>query len=338
MVGCCVDTCEGHRYNQNRPLQISFEYDPIFQAVHTKHLILKERLAKGETLENALRRVENPLLQTARSLGVKDRVKTVSTTSLPTWEMIYNSLVALDISNCQLGRVPVEIMQLTSLNQLYLANLRISKPTVGPQSPRSPRLQPQRSVLRLSDSRSRDRSSPSLLSELQPVLSSLPHLTELDLSRNNLFYNSFPPDFFASLKHLSVLSLANNHLNLMPKDVFQLAKLKSLNLNSSTIVVLDERIAQLTTLESLDIGNNAITALPISMNKLTKLKRLNISSTVISSLDDNVDLLGKLDELQIRYTPLFMKLPPGVNKSDKQILQYLKDLLAASIRWKQCVS
>jgi Leucine-rich repeat (LRR) protein len=91
------------------------------------------------------------------------------------------------------------------------------------------------------------------------------------------------PDIFANLQQLEKFSFAGNMVLELPPSIYNLAKLKTLEIGSTGISVLDEKIGRLKSLEKIHIYDSILEKLPDSIYSLPSLKVLNIEENIYSS-------------------------------------------------------
>jgi Leucine-rich repeat (LRR) protein len=102
------------------------------------------------------------------------------------------------------------------------------------------------------------------------------------------------------------------HMTRFPKAIYQLRRLKSLNLNEMKISELPAGISSLSKLESLEIKNNELTSLPDDISACTALQSIDLSLNRLSSLPENMRQLTKLVTLNLSINRL-TKWPSGLN-------------------------
>lgn len=73
----------------------------------------------------------------------------------------------------------------------------------------------------------------------------------------------------------NVVNLADENLNEIPKEVFELKNLEELNLSWNQIETVPEEIQKLTALRRLDITHNLIVGIPSFLLKIENLKIYN---------------------------------------------------------------
>ncbi|MGZ6330590.1 MAG: leucine-rich repeat domain-containing protein [Parachlamydiaceae bacterium] len=127
-------------------------------------------------------------------------------------------------------------------------------------------------------------------------------LQSLDLS--NLGLNSLPESIIPFLKGLIELSLANNNLTHLPKNINKLENLCWLNLEKNKLNELIPEIGELVYLEELLINDNQIKSLPNEITRLSKLSVLMLYNNQINTLPKNIKAIENLKVLSLRNNNL----------------------------------
>ena len=148
----------------------------------------------------------------------------------------------------------------------------------------------------------------------------------------NLNYNvigSIPP-WIGQLKELEELHLEADFwvphdlkIENLPKEVYQLRKLRVLNLNEQYISKLDEGLGNLTELRRLELKNTFIKQLPRSFEKLNKLEYLNLRSSELRQLPAGIENFENLEYLDIS---LNRRMNMGIGVQQVEEIQSLKKL------------
>ena len=89
------------------------------------------------------------------------------------------------------------------------------------------------------------------------------------------------PDIFMNFKELQKFSFAGNMVLDIPPSIYNLEKLKILEIGSTGISLLDDKIGNLVNLEQLHVYDNILDKLPSSIFTLPNLKVLNIDENII---------------------------------------------------------
>eukprot|EP00879_Flechtneria_rotunda_P030386 GHRR01033012.1.p1 GENE.GHRR01033012.1~~GHRR01033012.1.p1 ORF type:complete len:296 (+),score=98.98 GHRR01033012.1:132-1019(+) len=137
-----------------------------------------------------------------------------------------------------------------------------------------------------------------------------PHITELELSSNNL---TNLPDDLSDLRLIRVLRLKYNQLKRLPAAVAKLQQLIVLELSGNLINKLDSSIAQLASLKELDLSGNVLTELPTALATLPKLEVLRLENNRLESLPENIGDLPSLTKLDIS-TNCLRQLPSSMGR------------------------
>jgi Leucine-rich repeat (LRR) protein len=127
-------------------------------------------------------------------------------------------------------------------------------------------------------------------------LAGLNKLEELDVWGSE-FKVAEIPDIFTNMKELQVFSLAGNMVLDLPASIYNLSKLKALEIGSTGISEIDEKIGSLANLEKLQIYDNILEKLPSSVFNLPQLKILNIEENIFSAETINT-IKGSISALE----------------------------------------
>ncbi len=214
------------------------------------------------------------------------------------------ALESLNLSECLIESVPVELGTLKALKTLRLKGNRIKE---LPASIGSLTLLDTLDVGGLElGSRS------NALTALPPTFTNLKQLRYLNLFSNQL---SSLPLGFGTLQNLTYLNLSLNSFSTLPKDVCDLKNLRVLFFANNNIGSLPENIGNLTQLEALSFDGNffntpdkKIKKLPESFCKLSNLKELSLRDNVIETLPDCFSSFSALKKLDVRNN-LIQTLP-----------------------------
>ena len=248
------------------------------------------------------------------------------------------NLTQLDLSDVQLGEVPKCLFELSKLRELDLSgNALLELPD------RFDRLACLQSLhLGLSiRSHQEDRKSKdpndflprNTLTRLPPSLDQLNQLTELDLSRNDLY--EFPQGF-TFFKNLTSLNLNDLELaaipfaelspnvqrlylrrnKLEPQQLASLARfsqLAVLDLSRNSLKELPQSLGRLSQLTRLDLKQNGLKELPETLSQLSWLTELNLSQNELKELPESLGKLNRLISLNLNLNKL-KKLPEWLGK------------------------
>jgi hypothetical protein len=145
-----------------------------------------------------------------------------------------DTISKLNLYDCGLTKVPVELNLFTSLKELSLENNDLSNANF------------------------------SVLLELKKLKS---------LSLQNCRLNKIPAQLF-QLKGLEILNLYWNNLTDIPDELYSLTKLKDLNIGSNNLNSLSPKISNLKNLEFLETSATEIKNYPDAMTTLKNIKEL----------------------------------------------------------------
>lgn len=98
---------------------------------------------------------------------------------------------------------------------------------------------------------------------------------------------------------LTILSLANNELSLLPSEIGGLAKLRELHVNDNQLTSLPPEIGALTNLANLEASRNRLTSLPPQIGLLTSLRQLYLAGNELTSLPPEIGGLASLFRLEV---------------------------------------
>ena len=258
----------------------------------------------------------------------------------------------LDLSECDLESVPMEVFDLTGLTELSLAgnNLTSIPPEIGTL----------KHLTKLQLSGNRLRQVPdelclldaleglwlhgNLLEHLPMDIGALMHLKQLAIAGNKL---SKLPDSLGLMNALVELVAAGNQLKELPTSLGALSALKNLDLHGNHLQSICHTIGMLESLEELWLqGNDCLESLPPgdALASLNTLKKLSAADCALTSLPPE---LGKMQELQdlslygnkIKNVPLEVISAPRLRKiwleGNPLDATNIQDLIAAGER-KAC--
>uniref|UniRef100_A0A8D1Q7Z2 Leucine-rich repeat protein SHOC-2 n=1 Tax=Sus scrofa TaxID=9823 RepID=A0A8D1Q7Z2_PIG len=117
------------------------------------------------------------------------------------------------------------------------------------------------------------------------------------------------------LKSLTYLSLNNNHLFSIPRELCFLETLSELQLNYNQLICIPEEIKFLKKLQKLLLSRNNIEYLPEGLCNLLNLRILDIAGNVIQMFPPGFQGL-KLKEFYCEGNPLFLKQPVNAVKQE----------------------
>jgi internalin A len=201
----------------------------------------------------------------------------------------------LDLSGLELPEVPSEIVELTSLQTLYLTNNQIS--SLPSEIGQLTNLQ----ALYLTNNQ---------ISSLPSEIGQVTSLQTLDLTNNQI---SSLPSEIGQLTSLQTLDLRNNRISSLPSEIGQLTSLQTLDLTNNQISSLPSEIGQLTSLQTLDLMDNKLSSLPSEIGQLMGLQSLGLMDNQLSLLPAATLQLTGLQSLDLMGNRL-SSLPAGIGR------------------------
>jgi len=105
------------------------------------------------------------------------------------------------------------------------------------------------------------------------------------------------------LKNLGHLSLSNNNLTSIPKEIRELKKLEWLYLYNNNLTSLPKEIGELKNLKWLSLRHNNLTSLPKEIGELKNLKYIYFSNNNFTITEKTIENYPKIvqDELRKHY-------------------------------------
>jgi hypothetical protein len=170
--------------------------------------------------------------------------------------MLAASSGRLDLSECQLSRVPPQVFEIESLEELSLAGNQLT--ALPPELGRLTSLR----RLQLSGNE---------LTALPPEVCALTALEGLWAHGNRL---AALPQGIGALQRLTQLSLSGNDLASLPEGVGALAALRELSAAGNRLAALPAGLGRLAALEKLSLHGNDLAELPPSLSGLGRLREL----------------------------------------------------------------
>ena len=155
---------------------------------------------------------------------------------------------------------------------------------------------------------------------LQDALKNPDQVYRLDLSNQKLS-NSVVN--WQKFKNLEYLSLKNDHLKVLPKEIFGLQNLKTLDISLNDFETLSDDFVKFKNLEELYLNDETNLNVPktlILLSKLPKLKALHLEGDHLSRLPEHISELKNLQSLYLNNN-LFKEVPAQIKGLDH--LQYL---------------
>ncbi|XP_015210777.1 volume-regulated anion channel subunit LRRC8D [Lepisosteus oculatus] len=171
------------------------------------------------------------------------------------------NLAELELHNCELERIPHAIFSLTNLQELDLKSNNIRT--------------------------------------IEEVISfqHLKRLTCLKLWHNKII--SIPLSI-SHVKNLESLYFSHNKLESLPPPLFNLQKLRYLDVSHNTIAAIPLEIGFLQNLQHFAITGNKVEVLPKQLFKCTKLKTLFLGQNCISTIPEKICQLAQLTQLELK--------------------------------------
>jgi protein phosphatase 1 regulatory subunit 7 len=206
-------------------------------------------------------------------------------------ELFAPNALVLDLTNTRMRQLPGHLTQMTCLEKLILRQNLLSS------------LEPLSQMPMLSTLRHLDLYD-NKLHTLQPesAFTHLTLLTRLDVSFNALHSHTVSP--VSLLTRLIDLYFVNNHLTAVPSEVRLLTCLKTLELGSNRIRVLEmTHFETLVNLENLWLGRNKISRIQC-LNSLVNLRRLSIQSNRLTAIE-GLSALTSLEELYLSHNGIW---------------------------------
>ncbi|XP_053354850.1 volume-regulated anion channel subunit LRRC8E [Clarias gariepinus] len=207
------------------------------------------------------------------------------------------NLATLELTGCELERLPSAIFSLTNLQQLDLKENRLTTVEEILSLQHCRRLCTLRlwhnSIRCIPEHINKLRSLETLdlswnkIQRLSLHLCYCTKLRHLDLSHNQLA--SLPPEIgiLQSLRHLSA---AYNSLEVLPDELFSCKRLRTLELGNNRIAFLSPRVGNLAHLVCLELKGNRLESLPVEISdcNLLKLTGLTVEESLIDMLPSYV--------------------------------------------------
>jgi len=250
-----------------------------------------------------------------------------SITSIPN-QLFMNltDLIYLDLSNNALETIPPQLRRLTNLQTLILNN----NPLLHAQLRQLPSLL-QLHTLHL-------RNTQRTISNMPNKLDNLEHLTDVDLSHNDLPRVPEPIYRINSLKRLDLshnqiielstlidswtkletLNLSRNQLSALPATICKLTSLKRLYVNGNQLTFegIPLGIGKLLNLEILMAAWNRLECIPEGVCRCLKLKKLILHSNCLITLPEGIHFLANLKDLDVRNNPSLVMPPKPVSQNE----------------------
>ncbi len=117
----------------------------------------------------------------------------------------------------------------------------------------------------------------------------------------------------AAKKNIEKLSLLQNKITAIPKEIGNLSKLTSLSLYRNKLTSIPAELGKLINLTYLDLGYNAaVVSVPDEICNLTKLRTLKFHNCSIQEVPSEIGNLVNLDDLVIKDNML-VELPKSLS-------------------------
>lgn len=214
------------------------------------------------------------------------------------------NLKKLDLRNCNIQSVPLDIKMLTNLQELWLEGNQIDTfPTALKQVTRLQRLWLDRNKI----------------SEINNCV--IVNIQSFSICNNKLVHLGSIVDW----NLLQILFLNGNEIEVISPDIKNLKQLKQLHLNNNKLKALPEEIGDLNNLIDLQVKDNQLVELPVRIGELVRLKKLIFCGNQISKLPPSMAFL-KLDVFEYKKNPLVFP-PIDVIQDWNSAKGYLEDLL-----------
>ncbi|XP_013379853.1 uncharacterized protein LOC106151250 [Lingula anatina] len=184
----------------------------------------------------------------------------------------WNYLTKLFIRDIGLTAFPINILVLSNLELLHIANNHIELPNGISRLEKLKNLQACYCELK----------------DLPSDFGSLHNLEKLDISHN--CFKTFPEQSLCC-KKLTFLDMGHNQLVALPRDIKSLEHLETLRAQNNNLACLPGTIGKLRHLIEINCSRNELKDLPDEICNLSKLRRLYISFNKIEHLPDKFHLL-----------------------------------------------
>lgn len=143
-------------------------------------------------------------------------------------------------------------------------------------------------------------------------------MQKLLLSANDILDESISWEGVVSLKSLTVLSLSQNYLTMLPSALGALTSLRQLHIASNKLTSLPIQIGLMTQLEVLKANNNRISTIPTQIGDCNSLIEVEFSSNLLSELPETFSNLQNLKALHLSNNGL-KSLPRNLFKMCLQL-------------------
>ena len=106
------------------------------------------------------------------------------------------------------------------------------------------------------------------------------------------------------LYNLEKLSLASNHVKLLPGTVARFTRLKELNMAQNELQDLPPDLGDLVRLRRINLSHNNLYGVPMEVGKLVKATHLDVSHNKLLSLPDEIGNMTSLTDLNFEHNDL----------------------------------
>uniref|UniRef100_A0A914HPY6 PDZ domain-containing protein n=1 Tax=Globodera rostochiensis TaxID=31243 RepID=A0A914HPY6_GLORO len=212
---------------------------------------------------------------------------------LPEDLKICHNLQVLDISSNPIARLPDSITLCTSLTQLALNDISLTK---------LPHDLGRLAALKTLEARENH------LRALPPSVAELSQLQRLDLGQNEL--DELPAEVGA-LRALVELYVDENSLERLPDAMLRCTRLEQLDASSNKLFQLPDELGELVALVDITVSHNCLRELPSSLGRLKQLMILKADDNTIDILTPAIGGCTGLTELYLQQN-LIAELPSSI--------------------------
>ncbi|MCE9611845.1 MAG: leucine-rich repeat domain-containing protein [Chthoniobacter sp.] len=132
------------------------------------------------------------------------------------------------------------------------------------------------------------------------------------LRLNDLKLGTLPPELF-ELPRLRNLNLSGNRLTSLPREIGRLRALRGLFLSRNQLTTLPSEIGQLSAMRVLTLDDNHLTTLPPEIGQLSAMRGLGGAGNQFTTLPPEIGQLTALELLYLDRNPL-TTLPPEIGQ------------------------
>ena len=155
------------------------------------------------------------------------------------------------------------------------------------------------------------------------IIDDLPNLELLDVRYNKL---EILPEEIGNCKKLRTLRCSHNFLKRLPSKLGDLcATLTTLDCSYNLLKRLTSKLIYCVAMKSLNCDHNGIIELPKDIGLLSQLEELQVHNNKLSQLPLSVSALGKLQSISFHSNPL-LNIPTDFPERVSEVQQYLKAL------------